>query len=121
VDRTYSVDDLDVVAAKVVPCRRDRGHATDGCRGVRPDGDGGRLRPGRSCLYQAGEHIGAELIYETGTMGWNELTTRDAEKALIFFNDVLGWTRRTQAPGCSHVSRDPEQRSHRGWLHADGG
>jgi predicted enzyme related to lactoylglutathione lyase len=90
---TYlAVDDLDVVAAKVVPAGGTVAMppmvvAEAGRMAMVADPSGALVG-----LYQAGEHIGAELIYEAGTMGWNELATRDPEKALIFFNDVLGWT-----------------------------
>jgi uncharacterized protein len=90
---TYlAVDDLDAVAAKIVPAggtvaMPPMDVAEAGRMAMVADPSGALVG-----LYQAGAHIGAELIYEAGTMGWNELTTRDAEKALIFWNDVLGWT-----------------------------
>ncbi len=97
---TYlAVDDLDALAAKVVPA---------GGTVAMPPMDvmaAGRMAmiadPSGALvgLFQAGEHHGAELIYEAGTMGWNELTTRDPEKALIFWNDVLGWVDQPKAMG----------------------
>jgi uncharacterized protein len=89
---TYlAVDDLDAVAAKIVPAggtvaMPPMDVAQAGRMAMVADPSGALVG-----LYQAGEHIGAELIYEPGTMGWNELTTRDPEKALIFWNDVFGW------------------------------
>ena len=43
-------------------------------------------------LWQAGEHRGAELVNEPGTLCWNELTTRDPEVALAFLEAVVGVT-----------------------------
>lgn len=90
---TYiAVDDLDAVAAKVAPAggtvaMPPMDVAKAGRMAMVTDPSGALVG-----LYQAGEHIGAELIYEAGTMGWNELATRDPEKALIFWHEVLGWT-----------------------------
>ena len=42
-------------------------------------------------LWQAKSHIGAGVVNKPGAMLWNELTTRDVEKAKDFFNKVLGW------------------------------
>lgn len=46
-------------------------------------------------FWQAGDHIGCELVNEANTLGWNELTTRDAEAAKPFYAAVLGWTYET--------------------------
>lgn len=43
-------------------------------------------------LWQAGSHTGAQLVNETGTMGWNELWTRDADQAKAFYPAVFGYT-----------------------------
>jgi len=42
-------------------------------------------------LWQAKNHIGAGVVNKPGAMLWNELSTRDVEKAKTFFNKVLGW------------------------------
>ena len=42
-------------------------------------------------LWQAGDHIGAELVNESGALTWNELMTDDAAAAQQFFADALGW------------------------------
>ncbi len=49
--------------------------------------------------WQPKDHIGAELIGETGTVGWNELLTRDVEAAKNFYTALLGWTANTQDMG----------------------
>lgn len=40
--------------------------------------------------WQAGEHTGAELVNEPGTIGWNELATRDPAAAKAFYPAVFG-------------------------------
>lgn len=42
-------------------------------------------------LWQPKSHIGASLINTPGAMTWNEMYTRDAEKAKAFFSELLGW------------------------------
>jgi predicted enzyme related to lactoylglutathione lyase len=43
-------------------------------------------------LWQAGEHIGAGLVNEPGTVIWNELHTHGLERAVDFYGNVLGHT-----------------------------
>ena len=42
-------------------------------------------------VWQAGRHIGAELVNEPGALAWNELQTRDAAGAKTFYVAVFGW------------------------------
>jgi predicted enzyme related to lactoylglutathione lyase len=42
-------------------------------------------------IWQPGEHIGAELVNEAGTFGWNELATKDLAKTRDFYTSVFGW------------------------------
>jgi predicted enzyme related to lactoylglutathione lyase len=42
-------------------------------------------------FWQPGDHIGAQLVNEPNTLAWHELTTRDAERSMAFYSDVLGW------------------------------
>lgn len=42
-------------------------------------------------LWQPKNHIGASLVNTHGAMSWNELATRDLDKAKAFFNALLGW------------------------------
>lgn len=42
-------------------------------------------------LWQAKSSIGAGVVNKPGAMMWNELATRDVEKAKDFYNKVLGW------------------------------
>lgn len=43
-------------------------------------------------LWQPGEHKGAQLVNEVGTWTWNNLVTRDLDKAKGFYGEVFGWT-----------------------------
>lgn len=42
-------------------------------------------------LWQPQDHIGAELVNETGTFGWEDLMTRDTDAALAFYTALFGW------------------------------
>jgi len=49
-------------------------------------------------LWQAGQHIGATLVNEPGTVTWNELITTDPA-AVAFYQNVLGLTTSTMDMG----------------------
>ena len=49
-------------------------------------------------LWQAGQHIGATLVNEPGTLNWNELVTSDPG-ATRFYADVFGLTTETMDMG----------------------
>jgi predicted enzyme related to lactoylglutathione lyase len=42
-------------------------------------------------IWQPGTFHGAELVNEAGTVGWNELGTRDPAAAKQFYGSVFGW------------------------------
>lgn len=42
-------------------------------------------------LWQPRDHIGAELVNEPVALCWNELNTREPDRAAAFFGEVLGW------------------------------
>ena len=42
-------------------------------------------------VWQPRATIGAELVNETGTFGWNELATTDLAAATAFYTKVFGW------------------------------
>ncbi len=44
-------------------------------------------------IWEAGGHIGAGLIQEPGSLGWNELYTTDTDAANAFYSSVFGWSR----------------------------
>jgi len=43
-------------------------------------------------LWEAGSHMGADVVNEPGTLTWNELMTRDAAAAQSFYGTVFGFT-----------------------------
>ncbi len=42
-------------------------------------------------IWEPGDFAGAALVNEPGTVGWNELGTRDPEGAKAFYGAVFGW------------------------------
>ena len=46
-------------------------------------------------LWEAKDHIGAEVVNEHGALSWNELLTPDPSAAAAFYGTVLGWTTQT--------------------------
>lgn len=46
-------------------------------------------------LWQPKRHFGAALWNETGAICWNELLTRDPDRAERFFGELFGWTTKT--------------------------
>ena len=43
-------------------------------------------------LWQAGKHIGSQVINQPGTLCWGELATPNAEAAGAFFTKLFGWS-----------------------------
>jgi predicted enzyme related to lactoylglutathione lyase len=43
------------------------------------------------CAWQAGDHKGARVVNEHGTLNFNGLGTRDPEAAKAFYGAVFGW------------------------------
>ena len=43
------------------------------------------------CVWQAGEHKGAQVVNEHGSLNFNNLSTRDVEGARSFYGSVFGW------------------------------
>ncbi|HSS11133.1 MAG TPA: VOC family protein [Acidimicrobiales bacterium] len=46
-------------------------------------------------IWQPRDHKGAQLVGEAGALCWNELHTRDPDRAKQFYHDVFGWTGQT--------------------------
>jgi predicted enzyme related to lactoylglutathione lyase len=44
-------------------------------------------------IWQSNQHIGAQLVNEPGTFGWNELATPDLEASRAFYTAAFGWGR----------------------------
>ncbi len=43
------------------------------------------------CVWQAKEHKGAQIVNEHGSLNFNDLHTRDPERAKAFYGAVFGW------------------------------
>ncbi len=52
-----------------------------------------------SCIWQAKDHIGAELVNEHGVLIWTELMTGDIDAASKFYEGLFGWKVETQPVG----------------------
>jgi len=50
------------------------------------------------CVWQPKAHIGARLVGETGTFGWDELWTTDTKKAVEFYTGLFGWGAKEGSP-----------------------
>ena len=51
------------------------------------------MDPGGATFFgwKAGVHRGAEVFMTTGAMSWNDLNTRDPQKAIDFYSALFGW------------------------------
>jgi uncharacterized protein len=63
-------------------------------------------------VWQAGEHKGAQLVNEPGSLSWNELLTRDVAGAKAFGEAVFGWRSEDMDVGgdkytIAHVGESP--------------
>jgi uncharacterized protein len=56
------------------------------------------------CVWEAGEHRGAQLVNEHATWNFNELNTRDPGGAQTFYRAVLGWEATTMVTGDGGVT-----------------
>jgi predicted enzyme related to lactoylglutathione lyase len=48
-------------------------------------------------IWQPDQHIGAQLVNETGAFAWNELATTDVAASRDFYTSVFGWGIEAQA------------------------
>lgn len=46
-------------------------------------------------FWQAKNHIGSGVVNKPGAVIWNELSTRDVDKAKAFYSKILGWEYKT--------------------------
>jgi predicted enzyme related to lactoylglutathione lyase len=49
--------------------------------------------------WQPGDHLGAQLVNEDGSLTWNELNTRNVDAAKTFYRKAFGWDPVTHADG----------------------
>jgi predicted enzyme related to lactoylglutathione lyase len=50
-------------------------------------------------IWEAGEHIGAQLANDPGTLVWNELLTREVDDAREFYTQLFDWGAQTADMG----------------------
>ncbi|SRR5258708_6387422 len=65
-------------------------------------------------LWQPKKHIGAAIVNTVGAMSWNELYTKDVEKAKQFYADLLGWTYEVDEKNNSYIMIKNKGRSNGG-------
>jgi predicted enzyme related to lactoylglutathione lyase len=85
------VDDADETAAKVraaggTVLREPMDVGESGRMAVFADPEGAAF-----CIWQPGEHRGATIVNEPGSLNFNDLNTRDPEGAAAFYGAVFGW------------------------------
>ena len=68
-------------------------------------------------IWQARNHIGAQLVNMPNTLVWNELQTRDIEGTKAFFAAVFDWTNETDPNG--YVMYRKDGRMHAGSMKID--
>jgi predicted enzyme related to lactoylglutathione lyase len=51
------------------------------------------------CVWQPGDHKGAQVVNEHGSLNFNTLRTRDPDGAEVFYGAVFGWQRLTIPAG----------------------
>ena len=49
-------------------------------------------------IWQPGQHPGAGIVNEPGTLCWNELITTDLDASKRFYGAVFGWGAQDQGP-----------------------
>ena len=69
-------------------------------------------------LWQPKQHIGAGVMGEPNTLGWNELMTKDTEVASSFYGSLLGWTSKkgSAAPDSEYIEFQKDGQSVCGML-----
>jgi uncharacterized protein len=69
--------------------------------------------------WQPGDHIGAQLVNEPGTLCWNELHTRDVDGAKRFYGAVFGWGAHTHAGPIAYTEWQQSGSSIGGMMNMD--
>ena len=55
-------------------------------------------------VWQPGQHIGARLVNQPGTLSWNELATNDHQQAGKFYTQLFGWKAEVQPMATTHYT-----------------
>jgi predicted enzyme related to lactoylglutathione lyase len=64
------------------------------------------------CVWQAKEHIGAEVVNEPYSLTWNELITPDVDAAASFYAGLFGWK-------ASSMEMGPDGPTYTVWMLGD--
>lgn len=62
-------------------------------------------------VWQPRQHIGAQLVNAPNSLVWNELQTREVDAAIVFYNQVFGWTGRRSEPGYVGLAVDDRRQA----------
>lgn len=105
-DSYIAVDDLDATLKRAIT-ELDGDwvsgpHTIPGSARMAVIADGGLARV---CLWEADGYPGAGLVNEPGCWTWNDLSTRDPERAEAFYRNLFGWNFTQVAPGYWSISR----------------
>ncbi len=65
----------------------------------------------RIALWQALDHIGAEIVNESGSLAWQELVTSDCDTAKQFYSELFGWQVQTVSAGARVYTKFKPKRS----------
>ncbi len=68
-------------------------------------------------VWQARNHIGAQVVNQANALVWNELQTRDSEAAKAFYGAVFGWAAKADENG--YVTYAVNDRIQAGMLQMD--
>jgi predicted enzyme related to lactoylglutathione lyase len=71
--------------------------------------------------WQPGVHPGAALVNEPGSFCWNELTTRDADAVIPFYEAAFGWDAKTQTDPMPYTEFQVGGRTVAGMMPPDDG
>jgi predicted enzyme related to lactoylglutathione lyase len=73
-------------------------------------------------VWQAGQHIGAQLVNAPGALSWNDLVTPDPQASAGFYRELFGWrVEETEGAGGQYWSIFNGDRLNGGLLPAQGG
>jgi hypothetical protein len=62
-------------------------------------------------LWQALDHIGAEVVNESGALAWQELVSTDCEASKAFYSGLFGWQVQTVSAGARVYTKFKPKRS----------
>lgn len=66
--------------------------------------------------WEPREHVGAGIANEAGTLCWNELNTRDPDRATAFYSSLFGWTAKASEMDAEYTEWQVDGRSVAGMM-----